>query len=545
MTILSRLMGWALALPPAETRDVVLDRDLRVPMPDGAVLLADHYHPRGGEKRPTVLVRSPYGRAALWGLMYGWTLAERGFQVLIQSCRGTFGSTGEFDPFHAERADGLATLAWIEKQPWFSGDLVTIGGSYLGVVQWAIAAEAGPRLKAMAGQVTTSDLPGTMYFGGSYWLDTALFWAAMVEHQEQGFLELWLSIQRAPRRLRAASMHVPLRASDEKMAGRALKYFRDWLDHTTPGDPFWEPLQFSAGTGAVTAPVLLLAGWYDVFTPRTVADYDRLREAGKNPYLTIGPWQHLNNGWIALGLSESISWFKAHVTGDHTGLREQPVRLFVMGAGEWRDYPSFPPPGIRKEHWHLHPGGGLDTTLPAESEPDRYRYDPHDPTPSVGGSALSLNSGPMDNKPLLKRKDVLVYTSAPLDRDMEVIGPVSAELFVESSLDHTDFFVRLCDTAPSGKTINVCDGLMRLTPDNAPRDEHGRRKVPVVLWPTAHRFRKGHRVRVLVSSGAHPRFARNLGSGEPLATATTLLASDQAVHHSPGRASAIILPVLP
>jgi uncharacterized protein len=545
MTILSRLMGWKLKLPPAETRDVVLDRDLRVPMPDGAVLLADHYHPRDGEKRPTILLRSPYGRAAFWGLMYGRPLAERGFQVLIQSCRGTFGSGGAFDPLHSEREDGLATLAWIEEQPWYSGDLFMLGGSYMGIVQWAIAAEAGPRLKAMSGQVTASDLPGTFYFGGSFWLETALFWALVVENQEAGFFRSWLALNRAPRLLRKAAMALPMRTADEPMVGKAVKYFRDWVDHSAPGDAFWQPLQFSAGVASVTAPVLLLTGWYDVFTPQTIADHDRLRRAGKNPYLTIGPWHHLDDGWLSPSLIESIAWFKAHAGGDRSGLRELPVRLFVMGANEWRDYPSFPPPGMQAERWHLQPSGGLGTALPPGSEPDRYRYDPNDPTPSVGGTALGPAAGRKDNKPLLARPDVLVYTSAPLDRDLEIIGPVSAELFVESSLDHTDFFVRLCDTAPSGKTVNLCDGLVRLSPGAPARDEHGRREVRVDLWPTAHRFSKGHRVRVLVSSGAHPRFARNPGSGEPLATATTLLASDQAVHHSPVCPSAIVLPVMP
>lgn len=545
MTMISRLLGWALKLPPAETHDVVIDRDLRVPMPDGVELLADHYHPRGVDGRPTILIRSPYGRAAAFGLLFARPLAERGFQVLIQSCRGTFGSGGVFEPFHAERADGLATVDWIEKQPWYSGKLAMFGASYLGIVQWAIAADAGPRLHAMAAQLTTSSLPATMYSGGSYWLDTALFWAGLVEHQEAGFFRSWLAIQRAPRLLEAASSHLPLRTADEAMVGRPLAFFRDWLEHAQPGDPWWEPLERSGTVADVSAPVHLLAGWYDVFTPQTVADYERLRRAGKNPYLTVGPWSHTSGGSMGVSLRDAIAWYRAHLLGDRTALREQPVHLFVMGAGEWRDYPSFPPPGMRPERWHLQPERGLGPTPPPESEPDRYRYDPNDPTPSVGGSALSPNSGAKDNKALLKRADVLAYTSAPLDRALEIIGPVSADLHVESSLDHTDFFVRLCDTSPSGKTINVCDGLVRLTPETAPRDERGRRRAHVELWPTAHRFEKGHRVRVLVSSGAHPRFARNLGSGEPLATATKLLASDQAVHHAPGAPSAIVLPVMP
>jgi putative CocE/NonD family hydrolase len=545
MTILSRFLGWAWKLPPVETRDIQLDRDVQVPMPDGAVLLADHYHPRGPDRRPTILIRSPYGRALPFGLLFGRPLAEQGFQVLIQSCRGTFGSTGTFRAFHDERADGLATLDWIEKQPWFSGKLATFGPSYLGVVQWAIASEAGSRISAMAGQITTSSVRDSMYSGGPFWLDTALSWACVVTHQEKGLLRAFLALRRAPQQLARAAGHLPLQTADEAMIGKPAPYYREWLDHGEPGDPFWAPIDWSATVPAVTAPVQLLGGWYDVFSPQLLADYQRLRAAGREPHLIVGPWQHGHKDVLGVALAESIAWFRAHLLGDRSGLRALPVRLFVMGADEWRDYPSFPPPGMRQERWFLQPEGGLSTAPPPESEPDRYRYDPADPTPGIGGAALSVNSGPKDNAPLLARADVLAYTSPPLERALEIIGPVSAELFVESSLDHTDFFVRLCDTAPSGKTINLCDGILRLTPESPPRDERGRRRITVDLWPTAHRFAAGHRVRVLVSSGAHPRFARNPGSGEPAATATTLRVSDQAVLHGPACPSAIVLPVVP
>ena len=563
MTILSRLLGWMLKLPPAVTRDVVVNRDIPVPMPDGAILLADHYQPRlsaslalsarasapadsaAPRPAPTILIRSPYGRAGIWGIMFGRPFAERGFQVFIQSCRGTFGSTGEFRPFVDDRADGLATLDWLERQPWYRGPLAMFGASYLGIAQWAIAPDAGERLGAMSCQLTTAHLPSAIYPGGSFWLDAALMWAGIVESQERGFLRSMLAVNQAPRLLAKAAKQLPLRTADELMVGKPLRYYREWADHSGPSDPFWEPVDFSARTGEITAPLLLLGGWYDVFLPQVIADHLRMKRAGKTTHLTIGPWPHFNNGWLAVALQESIAWYRAHLLGDRAALREQPVRVFVMGAGEWRDFPEWPPPGMHPERFYLQPGGGLSTELPPTSEPDRYRYDPDDPTPSIGGSALSPNSGAKDNKPLLSRADVLVYTGAPLPRDTEIIGPVSAELFVESSLPHTDFFVRLCDAAPSGKTLNVCDGLLRLTPDNPPTDERGRRKVTIELWPTAYRFKRGHQIRVLVASGAHPRYARNPGSGEPLATATTLVAADQAIHHDPPSPSAVVLPIWP
>jgi putative CocE/NonD family hydrolase len=186
-------------------------------------------------------------------------------------------------------------------------------------------------------------------------------------------------------------------------------------------------------------------------------------------------------------------------------------------------------------------GGALAPDAPAASDPDRYRYDPADPTPSVGGTTLGRAAGRKDQAALEARDDVLVYTSAPLARDVDAIGPVRAELFVRSSLAHTDFFVRLCDVDPPGVSHNVCDGILRLRPGAAEPVAGGGERIEVALWPTAHRFRRGHRLRVQVSSGAHPRFARNPGSGEPLATATTLVAADQEVFHDPARPSALVV----
>lgn len=546
VNVVSRLIEWAYRLPPAETRDVAIDRGLKVPMPDGAELLADRFYPRKTDKNPpTILMRSPYGRAAFWGMVFARPLAERGFQVLIQSCRGTFGSTGDFDPFRNERDDGLATLAWIKKQPWFSGELAGFGASYMGFAQWAVAAEAGPELKALALQLTGSELRSAIYAGESFWLDTALTWLYTVANQEAPLVAVVLAQARAAKVLRPILKRLPLRELDEMAIGRPAPFYRDWLEHNDPGDAWWRPLDFSEKVREVTAPAYLLAGWYDVFLPQTLADYRRLREAGRDPRLTIGPWAHLNAEWIKVALPESIAWFRAHLLGDASALREARVRVFVMGAGEWRELPEWPPPGRREERWHLQPGGQLAKPPAPVSEPDHYRYDPADPTPAVGGSTLSENAGPKDNRTVEARADVLVYTSAPLDRDLEVMGPVTAELYVKSSLEHTDFFVRLCDVSPAGKSINLGDGLLRLEPGRAAPDADGCRKITIELWATANRFKRGHRVRVQVSSGSHPRYARNTGSGEPLATAARLVAADQTVFHDPARPSAIILPVMP
>jgi putative CocE/NonD family hydrolase len=246
---------------------------------------------------------------------------------------------------------------------------------------------------------------------------------------------------------------------------------------------------------------------------------------------------------MAEQLRDSFAWLGAHFSGDRSRLRADPVRLYVMGANEWRGFPAWPPPGYAPETWHLHAGGRLARAAPAASEPDRYRYDPADPTPIAGGTLLSAAGGRRDQRATEARRDVLTYTSDPLEHDVEVIGEVAAEIYAASSTGCFDVFVRLCDVDERGRSTNVCDGLVRVEPGGARPRADGTWGVHVALWPTAQRFRRGHRIRVQVASGAHPRFARNLGCGEPLATATALRASEQAIHHGPEHPSAIVLPV--
>jgi putative CocE/NonD family hydrolase len=542
MSISSRIIAKVFKLPVAETHDVVVERNLKVPMPDGVVLSADHYYPRGSLKLPTILIRCPYGRGSLYGMSCR-LFAEHGFQVLIQSCRGTFGSGGQFHPFRYEHTDGPATIEWMKKQGWFSGEFATQGPSYLGYVQWAIARDAGPELKAIAAQITASEFRSITYPGESFGLFSALSWLYLVNKQEESWLGGFAGMFGA-HKLKPVFKCLPLRDADELAIGRRVHFWQDWIEHSEPGDEWWQPVNHSGTPSEVTAPVNLVGGWYDIFLPWMMKDYAALRNAGRIPYLMIGPWSHLSLGIFGAISRESLAWFRAHLLNDRSQLREMPVSIFVMGAGGWRDFPEFPPPGYRPQRWHLQTGGGLALDAPTASEPDRYRYDPADPTPSVGGPLLSPGSASKDNRALEARQDVLIYTSAVLDRDLEVIGSVQTELFVRSSLEHTDFFARLCDVHPSGKSFNICDGIRRLRPGRPAPGPDGILKVNIDLWPTAYQFKRGHRIRLQISSGAHPRFARNLGSGEPLATGTTLRVADQIVYHDPAHPSAIILPTL-
>jgi putative CocE/NonD family hydrolase len=543
MSLLSRAADRVLGLPPALTRDLEVHRDLSVRMPDGVELLADLYVPRRVQNAPTILMRSPYGRRGAFGL-FATVFAERGYQVLIQAVRGTEQSGGVFDPFGDETRDGMATLDWIEKQSWFHGTLLTYGPSYLGYVQWAIAADAGTRITAMSPVVAASQFRDQTYLGDAFTLRGCLSWSALVTGQQRHQLLAQLEDVVGTNRLTKALAHLPLGEADELATGRTCAWFQDWLEHSEPGSPYWVPdRDHRARVPEVTAPAVMIGGWYDLFLASQLEDYAALRAAGRDPHLTIGPWTHSAPKLHGAAIRESLSWFRAHSIGDVSALRSDPVRLYVQGAQEWRDFASWPPPAAPTP-FRLHAGGALGTGDPADSEPSRYSYDPADPTPGIGGPLLGQGAGPKDQKAVEARSDVLVFTSAPLTGDLEVIGPVTARIHLRSSAEHTDLLVRLCDVDEKGRSVNVCDGLQRLVPGRFQVAEDGSQEVEVAMWPTAYRFRAGHSLRVHVAGGSHPRYSRNPGTGDPLGTATRLVVQHHEILHDPAHPSAVILPVI-
>ena len=534
MTVASRLYAALLKAGPAATRDVDVRRDVVVRAPDGTSLLTDVYLARPGRPLPVILMRCPYGRGVLGTIAR--LFAERGYHAVIQSTRGTFGSGGRID-FDAEAADGRAAADWIVEQPWSDGTIGTFGASYLSFTQLALASTRPPQLKAMAISVWGADRRG--YFqGGAFALERALGWAFTMENQERplGFVRTPL---RARKTLTPAFGHLPLLDADAVAVGHPVGYYRDWVTHDEPGDPYWAPTDFRPLLKDLGIPVTMTAGWYDMFLPQMLADYQELRAGGQDVRLRIGGWHHTSQGLSRQSLADAFDWFGLHLLGRTPSAGRAGLRVEVMGGGGWRNLGEWPPRNAAVKRWHLHARRTLGTHVPAPSDPDRYTYDPAAPTPAVGGTS-SMNAGPRDNRALERRPDVLSYTSEPVTGPLVITGPVTAELFVGSSRPHTDFFARLCDVDPGGKSVNITDGILRLAgATEAPQ------RIAIDLWPTAHQFRPGHRIRLQVSSGAHPRYARNPGSGEPLATASTLHAARQAVYHDPAHPSAVLLPVVP
>ncbi|MEU0393974.1 CocE/NonD family hydrolase [Streptomyces sp. NPDC006208] len=533
----ARAMRRSLRGLPPKLHDIAYESGLVVPAADGSALLTDHYFPLDDGDFPSLLVRSPYGRGFPWASMYGMLLAEQGFHVVLQSCRGTGGSGGESALWQNEAADGQATVAWLRRQSWFSGVLGTIGPSFLGYVQWALALDPPPELRAMVVQVGLHNLHGYFYPAGTFALENTLVTTVARTSQHRGLPSFLRAVLRLQRHLRKITRTLPLGEAYAPGLGGRVPFLEEAMAHPDPQDEHWQGADVGAVAERLTVPTGLISGWNDVSLDQTLQQYDRLRRAGCDTALLIGPWTHnsaLQQGWPEV-FAESLAWLRAHLCDDPSGLRKTRVRVHLGGRRTWHDLPDWPP-AATGHRWYLGSGGTLSTQAPKDTPPLSFRYDPADPTPSIGGPLLSNKAGAQDNTALEARDDVLTFTTAPLTEPIHILGPVSVELRVSTDTGHADVFARLCDVDDRNRSSNVCDGLRRLRPAEATVAAPAAVTVP--MSSTAYCFPAGHRIRLQVSGGAHPRFARNTGTGEPLATTTRLIPSEVTLHHP----SVLVLP---
>jgi len=538
--------GWS--LPPRRNR-VAVEYDVEVPMSDGTVLLATHYIPVSVASAATVLVRCPYGRTGPFALQTGQILAERGYHVLLQSVRGTFGSGGDFEPMRHEITDGQDTVAWLRQQSWFEGRLATYGPSYLGFVQWALAMDPPPELAAAVVHVGPHDFSRSAYRNGAFELYNYVMWSDLVAHQESsGMLRGMARMFTAERRLRGVLSGLPVAARYADVIGREPAWSERWMDHPQASDPFWAPMQCGPALERITVPVLLVGGWQDLFIEQTLEQYRTLAGRGVPVRLVVGPWAHLDlNSQGTIAINESLAWLDRYAGPGRNGPAaapappDHPVRVWVGGedARQWREIGGWPPPGVAEQRWYLGANGSLGPGEPAGGVPAAsFDYDPADPTPSPGGAIMAVNAGSRDNRAVERRLDVLVFSSDPLDEPVEILGEVAAEVFLTRDNPYADLFVRLCDVDPRGRSRNVCDGIVRLT-DADPLTG----TVRVSLVAAAHRFGRGHRIRLQVAGGAFPRFARNPGNGQVDATAADLMPTHYDIGLDAAHPSVLLLPV--
>ncbi len=525
-------LGGLLGLPRATTRYTV--NRVRVTMRDGVHLVADHYAPASSKPAGTLLVRGPYGRGFPFSLAFARLYAARGYHVVLQSVRGTFGSTGEFEPMVNEAADGADTVEWLRQQPWFTGRFGTIGLSYLGFTQWALLHDPPPELGAAVITAGPHDLLASVWGTGSFTINDFLSWSDLVSRQEEpGRIRAAIRQLLAPRKVGRAVNELPMGTAARTLLGGGAPWFESWVEHTDQDDPFWDRLRFPAALDRAQVPVLLLGGWQDIFLRQTLQQYRQLRDRGVNVALTIGPWTHtqlLSKG-LATSAQESLDWLDAHLGGAPALRRPSTVRIFVTGQG-WRYLPHWPP--ATTEHaLYLQPNGRLGETAPAAATPPAtFRYDPAHPTPTTGGPLLSPKGGYRDDSRLAMRDDVLAFTGATLIHDLCVYGNPVIELAHTSDNPNVDVFVRVSEVDAKGRSRNVSDGYRRLG-DAA-------ESVSVELDAIAHRFKAGSRIRVLVTGSWFPRYARNLGTEEPALTGRQVKPAMHSVHFGDSR---LLLPV--
>jgi putative CocE/NonD family hydrolase len=528
----------------------VVRPDVAATMPDGVVLLGDHYRPAGRNgPLPVVLIRSPYGRAGPAGFLFAAPLARRGFQVFIQSTRGTFGSGGQFRPFLSEREDGLATVAWLRGQPWCDGQVSMTGASYLGHTQWAVAPYADPPLRSVSLNITAAKITAAFYKHGAPGIQNALNWTGLIGNQERGLLHL-IPNPRQAARMKRALRKVPLQAADVDVTGAPVAFWRDFVEHASPADDFWVAADHDGADLTRIPPASMVTGWWDLFLPGQLRDYAAIRAAGVTARLTVGPWLHGEPGELKAIARQDIAWLDHYLAGGPPP-EGAPVRVFLQQAGTWLDFDEWPPPAAVGTAYYLRAYGGLSLEAePGDAPPDTFVYNPADPTPSAGGPLLQPPGKQVDNGAIEARPDVLTYTTGPLPGSQDLVGPVRARIFVRTGRKHADLFVRVCDVDGNGVSRNIVDGIRRLCPQTVPAPDvdvgdDQILAVDVELFPTAYRVRAGHRIRVQVSGGAFPRYARNFGTAEPFGAATRAQRCRFEIYFDSRHPAHILLPVLP
>jgi putative CocE/NonD family hydrolase len=528
----------ALHLPASKVSGVARRDDLPVPMADGTILFADHWVPDGDTRSPLLLVRSPYGRRSSVGLLYGRTLAHQGFQVLVQSCRGTAGSQGSFDrPFAAEVDDGRDTVAWLKKQPFYPGAFATIGGSYLGYTQLALPDEARADLFAAVLQVTPTSTRDIVLPDGNFALHTALGWSAGTSREQHGAIRAILQARRDARAVHEAGMTAPLVDSYTRATGRPLPHLDAWLAHPEAADPWWDAEDRSEALDGFDCPVLVQAGWWDAFLEQGIEQFQRLQARGVPARLSIGPWSHATFSLKGAGeVMKEAAQFLRGAAGLDTPVTSAPVQLRDTSGTRRLESSAWPRDAVQGEVLFLREGSLAAEPSSAAAASSSFTYDPADPTPSCGGVAVDLTGGPKDNRKLEARADVLVF-DGPRTSETTYLGVPTAELWVSADVPNPELFVRLNVVDSKGRSTNLADRLVRVDLGNAIV-----MPVQVSLPPVFRQLQPGEHLRLLVAGGAYPVFARATGTTEPATTATTFLTARITVHHDASRPSRLTLP---
>lgn len=532
-----RFLASRLGVSSLPVKHVDYEPDLRVPMRDGTVLLAHRWSPSPGGPAPLVLVRSPYGRGSLQGLTFGRLLAHQGLQVVIQSCRGTAGSGGTFEtPFSVEADDGQDTITWLQQQPWYPGAFATLGASYLGYTQLALAQAAPQEHVAAVLIVTPTSVRDIAWPDGTFSPGLALRWAATAARDPAAPIRSLLGASRLDKGIRRAAGTGALRDSYQQLTGGPVPFFEEWLDNEEPSAPVWKELDQSAGLESLSCPVLVQAGWYDIFLECSLRQYARLRERGVDARLTVGPWTHASIGFQAM--PDVIEFLREVLLNGAPRAAGSRVRLTDTGADKEQRLDEWPDKA-RAQTYYLG-SAGLSATPPLdETSTTIFTFDPADPTPQAGGALLDLTgAGAQDNRKLEARSDVVTFDTHPFEQSATVRGHARVTMTFASDRPATCVFLRLCDVAQNGTSTNLTDRMVPLAANGESRWD-----LDIELPPTSAAIAAGHRLRLQISSGAFPRFLPHSGTDEPQTGAARRFPAHQTVHHSSQRPATLTVPL--
>ncbi|MBK8558685.1 CocE/NonD family hydrolase [Candidatus Amarobacter glycogenicus] len=576
------------------TTSIRIDHDVPMQTRDGVTLRADVFRPDDGSRYPALLTRTPYGKHGYFhhDFVSAIAAAREGFAVVIQDTRGRFASDGDYVPGIPEGDDSYDAVEWVASQPWCDGAVGMYGASYGGRVQWEAAIAQPPSLRAIApGIADASPINWSeRQLKGAVMLEDTLSWLAMMvvdiaARTEAGggdasALRAWTA--RAGTDLDGLLRHLPLRDALPPALGPAVEQFGTViLDPLPPGA---RPSDLLWNFERVAVPCLHSGGWYDLFAGSTFIGFGEMRKGGgssaarQSQHLICGPWGHnrilppyqggLNFGTAAGSTpTGSTPAWAAHLAFFDRYLRGRDVHLpgvryFVMGADQWREGDDWPLPGTQFTRFFLASGGNARTAAgdgvltrdaPGPQPPDRYIYDPHNPVPTTGGRLLFTGKrapGPLEQGRVEVRDDVLCYTTPELTEDLEVTGPVILHLFASTSAVDTDFMAKLVDVYPNGAAFNIAEGLIR-----ARYREGIRSPKPVVpgevtpyvidLAHTSIVFKRGHRIRLDITSSNFPEVDRNMNTGNPFGVDAEGIPALQTVYHDDRHPSYLELPVIP
>ncbi len=570
----------AKSVESAPVYPVKIQMTVKIPMRDGVKLAADIYRPDAPGKFPAILLRSYYGIYLRPLIDQAAFLAQRGYAVALVDCRGRHDSEGEWVPYVNEPQDGYDTQQWLGVQPWSNGKIGGFGLSYNGFTQLMPAPLRSPYVKCLMPLICQQTNFGHIYNDGVMQLNMVFTFGLfatgrIMQPTREGVAGRgpgYLNYEELFRRL-------PLYTALDDIA--KVPHVKEWIQHPKYDD-YWKSYGIKEKYGAINVPAYFVTGWYDNLVHETFRnaigfwEHGGSAEARKGTKILVGPWAHTASvtppqGWAAdLGqntvidlLGLHLRWYDYWLKSLPNGIdREPPIRIFVMGANRWRDEQEWPLARTRFTNYYLtssgkanslYGDGALSTLdMAKDGAVDRYVYNPENPVPTLGGQISTHQDlqGARDRRPLQRRDDVLVYTSAPLTEPLEVTGPVELKLYAASSAVDTDFTATLTDVYPDGRAVHICEGIrgarFRETLETPTTIQPNKiYEYTISLWETSNVFQRGHSIRLEVSSSNFPRFARNQNTGKPFGMSAELNTARQSIYHDASHPSRLVLPIIP